>query len=129
MKIPKFLKIVMALFVCIALIRAVNDAGGISVYQMLLKVQEIDFDIQGIQDIIEFFKNGSFESGFAKWNNNLTGFDGFVINFKNIFVSFFTMLSNLIKVFAVGLWRIFVELFKLIGSLFDLVLYVTGFKK
>lgn len=119
----------MALFVCIALIRAVNDAGGISVYQMLLKVQEIDFDIQGIQDIIEFFKNGSFESGFAKWNNNLTGFDGFVINFKNIFVSFFTMLSNLIKVFAVGLWRIFVELFKLIGSLFDLVLYVTGFKK
>ena len=119
----------MPIFVCIALIRAVNDAGGISIYQMLLKVQEIDFDIQGIQDIIEFFKNGSFESGFAKWNDNLTGFDGFVTNFKNIFVSFFTMMGNLIKVFAVGLWRIFVEFFKLLGKLFDLVLYVTGFRQ
>ena len=129
MKIPKFLKTLMALFVCIAFIRAINNAGGISIYNILLKIQSIDFDISSVEDIIDFFKNGSFESGFAGWNSNLTGFDGFVTNFKNIFTSFFTMLGNIIKVFVVGVWKIFVEAFKLLGDLLNLVLYVTGFKK
>ena len=119
----------MALFVCIAFIRAINNAGGISIYNILLKIQSIDFDISSVEDIIDFFKNGSFESGFAGWNSNLTGFDGFVTNFKNIFTSFFTMLGNIIKVFVVGVWKIFVEAFKLLGDLLNLVLYVTGFKK
>ena len=129
MRIPKFLKMLMALFVCIAFIRAINNAGGISIYSMLIRIQSIDFDISSIEDIIEFFKNGNFESGFRGWNDALTGFDGFVANLKNILSSFFTMIGNLIKVFVVGLWKIFVEIFKLLGDLLDLVLYVTGFKK
>ncbi|MBR2312469.1 MAG: hypothetical protein IKA46_04195 [Clostridia bacterium] len=128
MKIPKFLKTITALFVCIAFIRAINNAGGISIYNILLKIQSINFDISSIEDIIDFFENSSFESGFREWNNELTGFDGFVTNLKNILSSFFTMIGNLIKVFVVGLWKIFVEIFKLLGKLLDLVLYVTGFK-
>lgn len=129
MKIPKFLKTITALFVCIAFIRAINQAGGISIYNILIKIQSINFDISSIEDIIEFFKEGTFDSGFKEWNSELTGFDGFVTNFKNVFVSFFTMLGNLIKVFFVGIWKVFTEAFKLLGDLLNLVLYVTGFKK
>ena len=129
MKIPKFLKALMALFICIALIRAVNDAGEISIYNILLRLQTIEFDISGFEDIIAFFKNGNFSTGFGQWNNNLKGIEGFIENLKTVLVGFFTMLGNLIKVFVVGLWKIFVEIFKLLGDLLNLVLYVTGFKK
>lgn len=129
MKIPKFLKTCMALFVCLALIRAVNGAGDLSIYDMLLKIQTIDFDISGIEEIISFFKEGSFTAGFGEWNNDLVGIEGFLENLKTVLVSFFTMMGNLIKVFVVGLWKIFVETFALLGKLLDLVLYVTGFKK
>lgn len=128
MKIPKFLKTLTALFVCIAFIRTINQAGGISIYNILLKIQAIDFDISGIEDIIEFFKNGSFESGFTEWNSNLTGFNGFVTNLKNILTSYYSMIGNLIKLCIVGGWKIFIEIFKLLEALLNIILYVTGLK-
>lgn len=127
MKIPRFLKLLMALLVCIALIRAVNGAGKISLYDILLKIQTIDYDFSAVKELVSFFKNGDFADDFVSWNSSLTGLEGFFINIKNVVTSFFSTIGSLLKVVVRGLWNIIVQTFRIFGQIFSLFLSVLGY--
>ena len=117
----------MALFVCIALIRAVNGADEISLYDILLKIQTIDYDFSAVKELVSFFKNGDFADGFVSWNSSLSGLEGFFINIKNVVTSFFSTIGSLLKVVVRGLWNIIVQTFRIFGQIFSLFLSVLGY--
>lgn len=55
MRVPRWLKFLTAILVVIALIRAINGAGAISLYYILLRLQEFEFDTIGIDTLISMF--------------------------------------------------------------------------
>lgn len=127
MKVPRFLKYFMAIFVCIALIRAINGAGGISLYDILLRIQSFDYDFSAVEELVAFFKDGTFLDGFVSWNDSLTGLDGFFINIRNVVLSFFVTIGSLLKVVVRGFWNIVVQVFRIFGQIFSLFLSVLGY--
>ena len=128
MKIPRFLKTLMALFVCIAFIRAVNNAGGLSVKEIITDLQKIEFDFSSITQLLDYFTEKEFATQYYAWNNELTGIDGFATNFKNTMVSMFDIIGNVFVMCIKGIWSILVQTLKIIGQLLNLTLKVTGFK-
>lgn len=127
MKIPRFLKWCMALFVCIALIRAVNDAGEFSLMEFFERLSRFDFDFSEVKKMILFFKDGSFRDTFVSWDSSLTGLDGFFINIKNVVMSFFATIGSVLAVVIRGTWNIIVQFFRIIAELFSLFLSVLGY--
>ena len=127
LKVPRFLKFFMAIFVCIALIRAVNGAGEFSLSSVLLDLQNFDFDFSAVKELVAFFRDGTFLDGFVSWNGALTGFEGFFINIRNVVTSFFATIGSLLRVVVRGCWNIFVQTFRLFGEFFSLFLSVLGY--
>lgn len=127
MKIPKFLKFLMPVLVCISLIRAVNGAGGLSLDSVLLQLQSFSFDFQEVSDLIALFQNNSLLDSFVGWNSNLTGVEGFFINVGNILSSFFTMIGTVVTSLIKALWNLIVEIVRLIAQIFNIVSNVLGF--
>ena len=117
----------MAILVCIALIRAVNGADEISLYDILLKIQTFDYDFTDVNELISFFKDGDFADSFVSWNSSLYGIEGFFINIKNVVTSFFFTIGTLLKVVVRGLWNIIVQTFRIFGQIFSLFLSVLGY--
>ena len=117
----------MAIFVCIALIRAVNGAGELSLFNILADIQNFDFDFSAVQEMVAFFRDGTFIDGFVSWDNALTGIDGFFINIRNVVTSFFATIGSLLRVVVRGCWNIIVQTFCLFGEFFSLFLSVLGY--
>lgn len=129
MKIPRFLKSLMAILICISFIRAANNAGSLSIKELLTDLKSLEFDFDAITDLINYFSDNSFSNEFYTWNDELTGIDGFATNFKNTMISIFDIISNVFILVIKGLWSIIVQTIKIIGQLLNITLKATGFKK
>ena len=129
MRVPRFLKWLMSILVCVSLFRAINGAGPISISDMLVDLQSFRFDLSAVEDLIDLFRSGSFSDGFASWDNTLDGLDGFFINIKNCVTSFFITLTSLLRSVVTALWSLCRETFKLLGQLLTLTLKVVGLRK
>lgn len=127
MKIPRFLKTIMALLVVIAFIRVVNGAGAISISDYLVQLQDFDFDVTAVADMVDAFRGRTFLDEFVPWNDNLTGVGGFFTNIRNVVMSFFAVAASLLRTVFVALWQITLESLDLLGKIFHLFLYVLGF--
>ena len=127
MKVPRFLKFLMPILVCIALIRAINGVGGISLDDILLEIQGFSFDFQDVSDLISLFRDGTLIDSFVGWNNDLVGFEGFFTNIGNVLSSFFTMIVTLITSLVKALWNLVVEFVSLLAQIFSLVTNILGF--
>ena len=127
MKIPRFLKTIMALLVVIAFIRVVNGAGAISISDYLVQLQDFDFDVTAVTDMVDAFRGRTFLDEFVPWNDNLTGVGGFFTNIRNVVMSFFAVAASLLRTVFVALWQITLESLDLLGKILHLFLYVLGF--
>lgn len=127
MKIPRFLKVLMPLLVCIALIRAINGAGALSLNDILVELQSFSFDFQDVADLISLFRDGVLADSFVGWNSNLTGVEGYFINMGNVLQSFFTMIATVISSSFKAIWNLVTELVSLIAQIFSLVTHILGF--
>ena len=127
LRVPRFLKYFMAIFVCVALIRAANGAGDLSLYSFLFHIKNIDYNFSPVQDLIAFFRDKTFLEGFISWDNSLSGIDGFFINIRNVVTSFFATIGSLISVVVRGSWNILIQTFRIFGQIFSLFLSVLGY--
>ena len=127
MRLPRFLILLMSIFVCISLIRAVNGAGGLSLNDILVDLQSFTFDFQDVADLISLFREGVLADKFVGWNSELTGLDGFFINIGNVLQSFFTMIVTLITSVVKALWSLIVETVTLLFQIFSLVTDTLGY--
>ena len=129
MKIPRFLKSIMAILVCIAFIRETNNAGPISISEILIDIQGFEFNFEDVTELLNYFTEENISNTYYTWNDNLTGIDGFATNFKNTMVSFFNIISNVFILVIKGLWNIITQTLQIIGQLLNITLKATGFKK
>ena len=129
MKIPRFLKTLMAILICIGFIRAANNAGSLSIKELLTDLKSLEFDFDAITDLINYFSDNNFSNEIYTWNDDLTGIDGFATNFKNTMISIFDIISNVFILVIKGLWSIRVHTIKIIGPLLNITLKATGVKK
>lgn len=58
----KILQCVVAFFLCVALFRALNNAGPISLYDLLVEVQSFEFDLSAFYDHIAILADGDFKN-------------------------------------------------------------------
>lgn len=129
MKIPKFLKIIMGFLVCIAFIRFINGAEPLSTYDLMLKIQQTDFtiidyeDLSALLDHLEKYN----EQNLNKWNNNLTGIDGFLENLKNVFIYGSINFLEGITLILTGFLHVIKNVIKNILKLIELAFYICGF--
>lgn len=119
----------MAILICISFIRAANNAGSLSIKELLTDLKSLEFDFDAITDLINYFSDNSFSNEIYTWNDELTGIDGFATNFKNTMISIFDIISNVFILVIKGLWSIIVQTIKIIGQLLNITLKATGFKK
>ena len=117
----------MGILVCVSFIRAINNAGEISLYSILTDLQGFDFSFDSIRELIDFFSTGAFKDDFVSWDSALTGIEGFFINIKNVVSSFFVTIASIFKVVLRGSWRLLVEFVTLIGDILGLLLGILGF--
>ena len=127
LSIPRFMRSLMALLVCVALIRAVNGAGPLSVSDILVDFQQFDFDMQHIADLISLFNEGVLSDSLYEWNYNLDGISGFFINIGKSLSSFFSMIGLLVKTVVFALWDVILSVIDLLLQLLSLVCEVLGF--
>ena len=126
MKAPKFLKIIVALLICIAFIRAVNGSyTNVSTFDLLKEVKELKFDISKIVYAFKDLRNDTISTT-TTWNNSLEGFNGFIQNLKNVLFGFFNMIKDTIKMIVVGLWTILYESARLLVEILDLICKICG---
>ena len=118
---------IMAVLMCVALIRAANGAGEISVNSILVDFQQLDFSLDPQRELIDFFLSGDFLDTFVRWDSNLTGIEGFFINIRNVVTSFFVTIGTVLATWFRGLWKIFVYSFNLFGSVFQLFRNILGY--
>ncbi len=128
MKAPKFLKVIIAFLVCLALIRAVNNAGDLSITDVLVEIQNFKFDTSKISELMNLFKEGNLTAGLVGWNRELTGIDGFFANMSNVLTSFFDMIWRVINSMFNAAWFTTVEIFRIFGKIFNLTLKLTGIR-
>ena len=126
-RIFRILTPIMAVLVCIAFIRAVNGAGEISLYEILIDVQGFNFDFSAVHEIIDFFSSGRWNDSFVTWNSSLGGLDGFFINIRNVVSSFFKVIGSVLSVVVRGLWNILLTTLQLFADIFKLVINVLGY--
>ena len=127
MKVPKFLKTVIALLVCIAFIRAVNQAGTVDLDQVILKIQSFEFDFEGVQTVIDYFVDGKILESIKPWDSSLTGVGGFFQNVGNAIVGYIQVLINALLVPLYGLILLVIEVVLLIAQLIEIITYICGF--
>ena len=117
----------MAFLICIALIRAVNGAGVISVEQILTDISNLNINFYAIRSAIADIKNGELVPNTPTWNDALTGIDGFATNIKNVTVGAFNYTIEITKTVIVTLWQTVVELFTLVTELLNLAFSILGY--
>lgn len=127
-KVPRLMKTLMALFACIALIRAVNGAGAFSVMDLLVDLQTFEFDFQHVSELISLFKDGTVLDFAYEWDFSLGGFGGFSVNIGKTLFSYFSMVVLLIKTIVLSLWELVLASFKLFAHLVTIVCNVLGFR-
>lgn len=127
MKIPRFLKVLMPILVCIALIRAVNGADALSLDDILVELQSFSFDFQDVADLLAMFRDGTLLDSFVGWNSSLTGLDGFFMNIGNVLTSFFSLIASFFTGVLKALWNLVLEVVSLLSQIFSLVTNILGF--
>lgn len=118
----------MALLICCAFIRAANGSGAVSTYAILLKLQEIEFDIKPITEIIKFYNESNIVHPFQNWNNNLKGIEGFLTNLQNFLVGYTNSMVNSIFIVINGIWTFLTQTVELLGQILDIAIYILGIK-
>ena len=111
MRVPRWLKFLTAILVVVALIRAINGAGAISFYDIILRLQNFEFDTSGIDTLISMF-SGNYDLAVGQEGETLD----YVVA---IFVG--------IKDFFVACWNVIKESFRMIALIFELFFEVLGF--
>ena len=127
MKVPSFMKFLMPILVCVALIRAINGAGGISLDEILLEIQNFSFDFQDVADLLALFRDGTLLDSFVGWDSSLSGIEGFFINVANVFVSFFQMIATVISSVVKALWNLIMEFVSILVQIFAIFTHILGF--
>lgn len=126
-RLLKIIAPIAGILVCISFIRAVNGAGEISLYDILVDLQNFNFDFTEVQELIDFFRSGRWNDSFVSWNTRLEGIDGFFINIKNVVTSFFAVIGSVLGVVLRGLWNVLLTALQLFADIFNLVIRVLGY--
>lgn len=127
MKVPKVLTALVGVLICISLIRAVNNAGPLSVTDIVAQIQNFQFNFSRVNHLFEDFRSGAFKDGFISWNSSLTGVEGFFENIRIVVSSFFSTIISVIKGVVHALWNVLVEAFRVLLNILHIVVYVCGF--
>lgn len=128
MKVPRFLKVLMPIFVCIVLIRAVNGAGALSLNDILVDLQDFDFDIDTTWGLISLFSGKHVDAVLDfSWNYDLTGVSGFFVNIGSAISSYFLFLGEVVFDLISVVWKVFDTFFSIFSSFFNLVYDIFGF--
>ncbi len=133
MRVPRFLKFLMAIFLVVALFRAVNNAGPLSVTDMLVELQGFRYDFSAFEDLIDLFDT-SLKSSSSGVISGGVGEDPGIIDYiksifdyiKNIPKLFEDFTAKIIQ-FVTALWSLVRQTFLLLGKMIKLLLDVIGF--
>lgn len=119
----------MGLLVCISLIRAVNSAGPLSLYDVLLQVEDFNFNIIEVQQLLEDFAQSetSISEITTGWDDSLTGIDGFATNIKNVIVLGFLRVAEFFALTILSIFRAIKNIVLLIIDILKIIFYVCGF--
>lgn len=117
----------MAGLVCIAFIRAVNNASDISLNEILLKIQTFKFNFDGIKEIINFFTEKGYLENVTPWQENVSSVGEFFKNIFNVILNGIKIITNTLIAFTKGIYTIIKEAIQLIAKLFNLITYICGF--
>lgn len=128
MKIPRFLKTVMAFLVCIAFIRTVNDAPELRLDQILLQIQSFELNFDGINQIIDMFTEKSYLANVKPWNESLTGIGGFFENAFNLLFNGVKIIVNTTVTLATSIFTILKDAIQTFANIFNIILYVCGYQ-
>lgn len=124
----RFFKVIAGFLVCIVFIRAVNGAGPLSLMDILVDLQEFEFDFNGITDLIALFEDGVLADHLYSWDYNLTGLEGFFVNLGRVLSSFFDMCFVLCSTVVKALWSAILAVIGIFVQLMSLLSTVLGFR-
>lgn len=123
MKIPKFLKILMAFFIVLAFIRSVNNAGPLLVDELLVQIESFDFSFDSVEELLSLFEKGSFSSQLKSWDADLSLFD----NLGNVLGSFFGACWNFLVGAFMAFWHLLLEVLGVFVQIFNICCSILGF--
>ena len=115
----------MAAFVVVAFFRAMNGAGDFSLTDLLVDLQNFEFDIEPLRKFIRMFGGG--DLGLFSWNNALTGIGGFFVNLGNFFSWLFSYAWQLLASIVNAVWNTASELMRLVGTLLNFFMDLFGY--
>ena len=120
MRIGKFLAAIAGFLVIVSFIRAVNGAGGIGLYDILLTVQQFEYDTTTISDIAEGIEAlpdipGVFDEEY--WTTD--ALEHFFLSFQYLF--------QLVRAVIVPIFDLVRDTLTLLGDLIHLVFSMLGF--
>lgn len=125
----KILKIIVGFLVCISLIRAINGAAPLSVYELTLQIEQADFkiiDIEYLDYLLETFEEYN-EYNTKPWDTNLNGIDGFLENLKNVFIYGVIRFFEGIAYISGAILNVVKNILKAVVNLLKIALYICGF--
>lgn len=119
-RIGKILAAIAGFLVCVSFIRAVNGAGGIGLYDILLTVQQFEYDTTTISDIAEGIEAlpdipGVFDEEY--WTTSVL--EHFFLSFQHLF--------QLVRAVIVPIFDLVRDTLTLLGDLIHLVFSMLGF--
>ena len=106
MRVGKFLKRVFALFVSLIVIRAAFGAGGISITDMLVDLQQFNFNFDEIRVIIRYYTSGQFAASIPSWNSNITSISTFFLYVASLINALMHIFTFAVYNFWRGIWLI-----------------------
>lgn len=122
MHVPKWLKWLSGILVCVAFIREALDAGPVSLDEILLELQQFEFDISRLEELVAMFREGAFTDKLVSWDSSLDLFT----NLGRVLGGFFDMIWTLVKTVVLTTWDLIVQIFRLFGQIITLVCKVIG---
>lgn len=108
MRVPRWLKCLAAILVVVALIREINGAGAINLYEIVMIFEDFEFNSEGIEKLVNVFSGDFYGADTGDWYEKLL----------------FVLIA--IRDFFVALWQIFKESFSILGLILKVVLKVLG---
>ena len=118
----------MAFLVCIAFIRAVNDAPDLRIDEILLKIQSFEYNFDGINQIINMFTEKSYLANVKPWNESLTGIGGFFENAFNLLFNGVKIIVNTTVTLATSIFTILKDTIQTFANIFKIILYICGYE-
>lgn len=115
--------ILASFLIVIAFFRAVNGAGPLSLYDIIVKLDQFVFSFDSLEELFSHFEKAAFSDQLAQWQSDLGLFE----NLGRVLGSFFTAVFNWMTGLFGSLWRLILDVISLFVQVFNIVCAVLGF--